>query len=53
MRLKFSFPFSITGNAAAIQGGGWVGKETRLETANVRLRTNADFDPVTMFCGGW
>ena len=25
MRLKLSFPFSITGNAAAVQGGGWRG----------------------------
>ena len=24
-RLKLSFPYSITGNAAAIQGGGWRG----------------------------
>jgi len=25
-RLKLSFPFSITGNAAAVQGGGWLGE---------------------------
>ena len=25
MRLMLSFPFSITGNAAAVQGGGWRG----------------------------
>jgi len=47
MRLKLSFPFSSTGIAAAIQCGGWVGKETRPETANVRLRTDGDQR------GGW
>ena len=47
MRLMLSFPFSITGHAAAVQGGGWVGKETRPETANVRLRTDGDQR------GGW